>query len=396
MDRNSQLDWEALANVPIGADQAAAWRVPSWDAERWSGGGDLHEIAGWRSGSGARGLAIAQAGTLRICCFSLLTFLAQMHTSEPTAGGEWRSSRRVTGLTLLLGMVDAMYADVGRERERTLPWPEGKRFVLNVRHDNDRDLDVPAARSVLAMHRELGTKATWYWRASHLRAAPIPKRLRRRHAGRSPDVLRLVASTPGHEIALHTELMWGGDDERRVVERAAGTDVTGSSAHGDPECFRYQGAPNVLWAARHGIRYTELIQHGHLLPHRFPALGADGAIEILDVICLPHHKDPFDRSMRSGETYADLLPAAIDRHRTAGGMLQVMNHPDLNQAGLATALASIPGDGRLDWTAGDAARWWRATHVAGGSPAAGAVREVRAPDGSITTRTVASDVLIGA
>jgi hypothetical protein len=120
----------------------------------------------------------------------------------------------------------------------------------------------------------------------------------------------------------------------------------------------------VLWAYRRGLRYTELLQQHHLHPHRFAAIDEDGVVRALPTLCLPAHES-FDRSTKSGETWAEDIQARLNLWRTAGGFLQVMNHPDLNQAPLFDFLRSLPREGRLDWTANQACDWWRRTHVAG-------------------------------
>jgi SAM-dependent methyltransferase len=257
-------------------------------------------------------------------------------------------------------------------------------------------------RDVLGRHRKAGTSATWYWRSRHLDPVTRGRALRRGKDGRaSPKnlALRIVASDPRHEVAHHTEQPWSkGAKEQRRIERVMGRPVLGTSAHGDPTCFRWQGAPNVLWADQRGLLYTELIQHSHMHPHRFPKLGESGVIELADVICLPHHES-FDRSMRSGDTAAERVAQAAPGYVTAGGMMQLLNHPDLNLDELFELLETLPRDERLDWTAAEAANWWRRTHVRGEltierdglgrvqvtsrQGVHGAVLEARMPDASV-------------
>jgi hypothetical protein len=67
--------------------------------------------------------------------------------------------------------------------------------------------------------------------------------------------------------------------------------------------------------------------------------------------------------MRPGDTWVEQLLRRVPRWIERGGLLQVMNHPDLNVDELFSFLASLPETGRLDWTAGDAAAWWRRSHV---------------------------------
>ncbi|HET8863129.1 MAG TPA: class I SAM-dependent methyltransferase, partial [Solirubrobacterales bacterium] len=106
----------------------------------------------------------------------------------------------------------------------------------------------------------------------------------------------------------------------------------------------------------------EFISHSHLHPHRFAALRPDGEIEPSRIVCLPHHES-LDRSTTPGDANVDGVLAAAESYRRAGGLMQILNHPDLNLEELSDVLRRLPGEGRLDWTAAEAAAWWRRTHV---------------------------------
>jgi SAM-dependent methyltransferase len=289
---------------------------------------------------------------------------------------------------VLLALLEDMHARAGIARARVLPWPTGVRWVLNVRHDFDRPLDAGAVKAILKKHRAAGTSATWYWRARHLRG---------RNRDHGLAAIKAVAREPSHEVALHTENQFADPAERTDIEKAARTALRGTSAHGDPTCFRFQGAPNVLWADREGFDYTELIQHAHFHPHRFAALGPDGDIEIKRIVCLPHHES-FDLSTTPGNVNAERVGELPALWGEPGGFAQVLNHPDINIDLLFDALAALPADGRVEWTAAQASDWWRRTHVQGEltleridddsvrvSSRTGvyvAVLELRAPDGA--------------
>jgi hypothetical protein len=117
-----------------------------------------------------------------------------------------------------------------------------------------------------------------------------------------------------------------------------------------------------MWAERRGLLYTELIQHAHHQPHRFAALEEDGTIGALSVIMLPHHES-LDRTSVDGDADVARVVRAGEMFARTGGLLQVMNHPDINQDELFEALDRLPRAGRLDWTAARAADWWRRTHA---------------------------------
>ncbi len=379
IDRAPELDWPRL-DVPITPDQAERWRAPGWEAERWEVGEDVEVLAEWieRGGGGRRSPAIVRRGRIVACAFSLLGFLGQQATVEPLAGPEHRHWPRCTALeALFAALLDDLHRRGGVTRARVLPWPEGAGWVLSIRHDFDRAQSRTQVNRVLQAHERAGTAATWYWRSRHLRAQSRVRvgshpRLRVRvgpdRAGQVPEgaaIARRVASRPRQEVAHHTEQLWvSAERERQEIERVIRRPVAGTSAHGDASCFRWQGAPNVLWAERHGIDYTEFISHAHLHPHRFAMLGADGEITTSRVLCLPHHES-FDRSTQPGDVAADSVLAAAEAHRRAGGLMQVLNHPDVNVEELFETLGRLPTERRLDWTAGEAADWWRRTHVTG-------------------------------
>jgi len=352
LERESELNWEAIDAVPLSEPQAAAWRARSWDVRTWAVSGDAEVLAGWRpSQGGATTPALVRRGSLTGCAFGLFGYLGEGHTSEPFEGAEHRMSARRTGLeALLLALIDHMHARSNSCRVRVLPWPAGTSWVMNMRHDYDRRVGRRALRRLLKSYERLGVASTWYWRPLHAES----------------KALAAVASHRQHEIALHTERVWaaGGDGEKGRLEAASGRRVVGTAAHGGSDCFRYQGAPNLLWAQQQGFLYSEVIQHAHLHPHRFGELRADGTIGALDVICLPHHES-FDRSMRPGETQAERIRTVLPEWIRAAGMLQLMNHPDIHQRELLALLAELPGEGRADWTAAQTCEWWRRTHVGG-------------------------------
>jgi ubiquinone/menaquinone biosynthesis C-methylase UbiE len=365
VDRDEGLGWEELG-VPIGAEQARRWRAPGWDAERWSLSAEAQVLAEWRDKDAPRERrpALIRRGPLLAASFSLFGFLGQQTTVAPFAGAEHLIWPRPFALeALLAALLDEMHRRARIARPRIMPWPEGAEWALSVRHDFDRAQSRGQVARTLAAHAAAGTAATWYWRARHVGGQRSAADRLRSRGSDGAAVARTVAAAPRQEVALHTELLWlSAENERRALARATGRPALGTSAHGAPDCFRWQGAPNVLWAERHGFEYTEFISHSHLHPHRFAALRADGTIEPSRVLCLPHHES-LDRSTSPGDANVDGVLAAAESYRRAGGLMQVLNHPDLNLDELAEVLRRLPSDGRLDWTAAEAADWWRRSHV---------------------------------
>lgn len=361
VDRRPETSWQRRG-VPISTARAAAWRALGWDVRQWKSDGTAEQLAEWVDAAGGeRWPAIVRHGNLVACCFSLFAYLGHGATIEPFDGPEHVNWVRPIGVeAMLTALIDDSYQRVGAVRPRVLPWPMGVRWVLNIRHDFDRDLPRAALGAVLDKHSSAGTSATWYWRARHL--APAIPTAATATVGRAGP--RLVSRRRQHEVAHHTDQLWSSADrEQRTIELASARPVHGTSSHGDPTCFRWQGAPNVLWAERQGLLYTELISHSHLHPHRFASLGADGSIDASRVLCLPHHES-FERSMKPGDTAKDGVLRAARSYVQVGGLMQILNHPDINVDELLETIAELPTEGRLDWTAYEAATWWRRTHVA--------------------------------
>lgn len=378
-------------HAPITADQAQAWHALGWDVRRLDVESEQTRVlADWFEHDGARERlpVIVERGALIGSAITLFGFLGQSHTAEPFDGAVHRNWPQSAGAeALLLGLIDLMHSRAGTSRERILPWPAGHSWSLHVRHDVDRPMTPARAGELIDSHQRLGTRATWYWRARHLSVAE-----------HGPDAqadanraLAMVGAADAHEVALHTERIWSGSDrERSVVEAVLGGAVQGSSAHGDPTCFRYQGAPNLLWADQQGLAYTEMISHPHRLPHRCALLEQTGEIRISEVVCLPHHAS-FERSSVEGDITLDEVMNLAEQTVLDGGLLQILNHPDINLEPLLELLSSLPRDGRWDATASEAIDWWRAAHVDGASgPAPALVAavqvEVRSPDGTTRVR----------
>lgn len=380
--QDDALHWAAVG-VPLDEHRAEAWRVRTWDPQRWVAANDAAVLAEWDAQDGRPpSPSVVRRGSLIASSFAMFEYLTYCQSAAPTRPNEFISSSSPLGLeAFVLTLVDRLHVERETVRVRTLPWPKDIDWALTVRHDFDRPLPPKRVQEVLQRHERVGTAATWYWRASHLARGRLrlPTELRE-----SRESLRLVAGRQGHEVALHTEDLWrAGRREIVAVERAARRAVRGTCAHGDPSCFRFQGAPNILWANAAGMAYTENLQHLHHHPYRFAALGADGLVSALDIYCLPKHQS-FDRSTEPGDVFAEGVTAAAPNYRASGGLLQVMNHPDVHIEELFDLLTQLPREGRIDWTADQTIRWWRATHRPSAAAVDGVVLETLAPDGTLT------------
>jgi hypothetical protein len=60
---------------------------------------------------------------------------------------------------------------------------------------------------------------------------------------------------------------------------------------------------------------------------------------------------------------AKLTGSKIPHEWASRGMhITMLNHPDVNFEALADFIDSLPTEGRLNWTAAQAADWWARTH----------------------------------
>ena len=190
-------------------------------------------LAEWvrTEGETERWPAIISRGRLRAACFSIFGYLGQQTTVQPFEGSEYINWPRCTALeVLLIQLLDRMHQEAGIPRTRVLPWPDGARWVLGVRHDYDRELSATEIDRIVKLHLAAGSAATWYWRSRYLAANGGPP-------GEADVVARRVDRTGGQEVAHHTEQLWrGAEQEQRVIEQAIGRPVSGTCAHGDPGC----------------------------------------------------------------------------------------------------------------------------------------------------------------
>ena len=231
---------------------------------------------------------------------------------------------------------------------RVLPWPDGARSARVLR----REVFVrPDARELRRRTDDLvrhGFAATWFWAAS------------------AADPLRIgsVAARPGQEIALSGERLWGARvSDCEVLAEATGAFPAGATAHASADCFRFQGAPNLIWAEQNGLSYVEVPVRPHMHPYRFVRMLGDGAIVTTPILCLP----PADPVAQIAGT--DRLSERLAMVRAVGGLLQLELAPVHAEApsghGELDALPPRETDEIVGWTLEHVTRWWLATHVTG-------------------------------
>ncbi|MHB8656847.1 MAG: methyltransferase domain-containing protein [Solirubrobacteraceae bacterium] len=346
LEIRGDLLWESLAEVPITAEQARVWRECSLDVQLWGELGAATRLCDLVDDSRPElsRPAIARRAGVVACSFDFFSLLVHRHTAEPIDGSQWRRAQRTLGLeAVLLGIVDLLHQEANAVRARVLPWPHGRQLVQVIRHPVDEPADTAAVREQLDRLKEREQAATWFWAPSAI----------------EPDQISLVRASERQEIALSGELLWAGErDEIGALQAAGATRVTGLSSRPSSLCFRYQGAPNVLWAERFGLRYVDLPARSHMHPHRFPVLERDGTIRPAGLLCIPG-TESVPLLEREG-----LLTRRLEEWRSAHGMLS-LEMPIVPMAGDPLGRIEVGANDITDWTLQDAVSWWEKTHVAG-------------------------------
>ena len=92
MSRDPEHDWTSLPRVPISLPQAAAWRAPGWEVERWNRPEGVEVLAEWRAlqPDAVAYPAVVRRENLTACALSLFAYLGQAHTGAPADGADHR------------------------------------------------------------------------------------------------------------------------------------------------------------------------------------------------------------------------------------------------------------------------------------------------------------------
>ncbi len=368
--------------LPITSEQAAAWNAQPWDAEAWSHAAGGRVLMDWvGADTSQRSAAVVQWNNVVACSFGLFAFLAYAHSIGPIPAGQSQAASRSIGVeAALLGIIDLLHQQRNAVRLRVRPWPRGTRWVVSVRHDIERG----GAGSVRAAVKEDPDLATW---------ACAPRG--------GADAAKAAAQA-GHEVALLARDPWraeGGSELSELEHELSGVSVRGAVASHALGAFGFRGAPNVTWAARERLLYTELLGRGHLHPHRFPALAADGAIQILEPVCVPWYEN-----LAALVSDPERIERAVALWSAAAGLLQLRVGPDAAEQRWLPRVRDFELRGASRWTIADAATWWRRSHdltrigvraLGGGrfalrarEPVDGLVTELLHPDGSVSEHAI--------
>ncbi len=294
---------------------------------------------------GSHGCVVARRGELTVTGLPLFAIAARYQWMPPVDEGYYAIERRCWGETAdlwLAGLVEDSARAAGVALARRSPWPQGRGAALTMRFDHDRPISPDSLEGLLALLDAHGLRASWGFLARLSDPATIAAVARR-----------------GHEIVLHTE---AGTRSRLREEldhfRSLGHDVRGVTAHGGIGSAGHLGQRLHEWAAAEGLEHADALSRDSHLPH--PALAVtDNA-----VIELPLHLPPTHQSLDTGtrpEAHAlPVLRSDIPRRLERGGLVTIMNHPDIHREQLGALLDSL-----------DLSDVWRTSHL-------DAVRRVRA------------------
>jgi peptidoglycan/xylan/chitin deacetylase (PgdA/CDA1 family) len=173
-----------------------------------------------------------------------------------------------------------------------------------------------------------------------------------------PAAIAAVARR-GHEIVLHTEAGTRSALRRELDHFASlGHDIRGVTAHGGIGSAGHLGQRLYEWASAEGLEHADILSRDAHLPHPALAAAADGIVEL--PVYLPPGHWSLDTGTRPEAHALPALLADIPRRLDRGGLVTIMNHPDIHREQLRALLESL-----------DLSRVWRASHL-------DAVRRVRA------------------
>jgi hypothetical protein len=218
-------------------------------------------------------------------------------------------------------------------------WPSGFDAAFTIRHDYDRPILDETLTDLLDCYDQFGVKCS----------VGFLDRLQ-------PAAQMAALHARGHEIVLHSEAASEAAFAGEVTAlRAKGLErgfaLSGMTCHGGIGSAGHLGATTFAWVGRAGLDYTEQLGCEALIPHPALSAGAGKADGPMSVMITPSHK-----SLDTGTApLAHALPSLVDkvpRLLAAGGLVTVMNHPDIHLDQLKTLLSWL-----------DLSRVWCATHA---------------------------------
>jgi hypothetical protein len=330
------------------APPSALMEVPPMPVRFLRLGDGWEFLAEGRLPDGSSGCVLARRGGLTVAGAPFLAMAIRNQWMPPVEVGYYSKERAVFNEAC-----DAWLAEVIRDSARAAgfrlprrsPWPEGARAALTVRFDHDRAIPAESLQSLLALLDAHGLKASWGFLA----------RLS------DPSTMHAVAQR-GHEVVLHTE---AGSRQRLREEldhfRALGHVVRGVTAHGGIGSAGHLGQRLHEWAAAEGLEHADILSRDTHLPHPAIAVRPDGLHEL--PLMLPPVHCSLDIGTKPEAHALPALLAEVPVRIGRGGLVTVMNHPDIHREQLRELFESV-----------DLSATWCTTHL----DAVGRVRQARA------------------
>lgn len=323
-------------------------RTPPLSVQFLDTGSSWERLVEARAPDGSQGCVVARRGELTVTGLPLFAIAARYQWMPPVDEGYYTIERRCWSDTAdlwLAGLVEESALAAGIRLSRRNPWPQGTRSALTVRFDHDRPISTKSLEELLSLLDAHGLKASWGFLA------------------RLSDPATMDAvSHRGHEIVLHSEAGSRAQlhDELRHF-RARGHDVRGVTAHGGIGSAGHLGQRLHEWAAAEGLEHADTLSRDSHLPHPALAVTDTGITE------LPLYLPPWHQSLDTGtrpEAHAltsmlSDIPLALDR----GGLVTIMNHPDIHREQLQSLLESLDLSGVWRASHRDAVRCVRASTV---------------------------------
>jgi hypothetical protein len=349
----------------------------------------------WTSPVGGGEIVVAaRRGNQVVTGFPLFDLLARSCAFPPLEEGFWTRTRFCSGLELEESLVRLAgeLLPAGAVSPQAARWPAGFDSAITVRHDYDRPIDDATLAEVLALHRELGTRATWFF-------------LVRNVDRRQLDAIR----SDGHEIAWHANP--SGPEafahEEKAFIAAAGTRPLGMSAHGGRGSQGYLGHHQFAHGERAGHLYGEMLGQVNRLPHA--SVSLEEGYPTPGPLVVPPVHNSLDAGMKPEAHYLETLLEDLPAQLRRGAHVVIMNHPDIHVPQLRDLLQALVSQRCWSATMAEVASWTNTTKVASrtcpeldgarvlfGKPLPGSLPLARRPGGptAVTAPAGATEVLL--
>jgi hypothetical protein len=281
--------------------------------------------------------------------FPVFDLLSRLLAFPPLEEGFWTMTRSCTGLGLEEALIDIAgdLLPAGAISPQASRWPEGFDSALTVRHDYDRPIGDDALDAVLALHRELGTRATWFF-------------LVRNVVRRQIDAIRHA----GHEIAWHANPSGphAYAAEEQAFTTAVGARPLGMTAHGGRGSQGYLGHHQFVHGERAGHLYGEMLGQVNHLPHA--SVSLEEGYPTPGPLVVPPVHNSLDAGMKPEAHYLETLLEDLPLQLRRGAHVVIMNHPDIHVPQLRDLLQALVSQRCWRATMAEVASWTNTTKVA--------------------------------